>query len=122
MKKSIKLKMRRNVDIRMLKKKILVRMKDGHCIVGPLICFDRHMNLMLDSAVERRRNEKKELTEQRQLDGVIMIKGAQIVSVTCLEELKEFEPDKDIKDRRDRGRDRSVRGDTNKNKDECKQQ
>ena len=84
--------MQRNVDIGLLKKEIRIRMKDGRSsLEGRLMCFDRHMNMFLDAAKEVR-TKADGVKEVRNIEAVVLVKGALICDVTSLEELKQFDP------------------------------
>ena len=62
---------------------------DGRQIVGRFMAFDRHMNLVLSDAEEfRKLPPKKGLTEEdravRRVLGFILLRGEEVVSMTCL--------------------------------------
>ena len=56
-------------------KVVLIKLKGDKTIRGNLLGFDQHMNLLLDSSVERVADEEKEL-------GTIVVRGDNVVMIS----------------------------------------
>lgn len=70
---------------------VKITMNDGRTLMGKMLAFDRHMNLVLADCEEFRRIKKKrkqgdqevsESVEQKRTLGLVILRGETIVSLT----------------------------------------
>ena len=58
-----------------INKVVLIKLKGNKTIRGNLLGFDQHMNLLLDSSVERVADDEREL-------GTIVVRGDNVVMIS----------------------------------------
>jgi small nuclear ribonucleoprotein (snRNP)-like protein len=61
-------------------RKLTVTLSDNREMTGRFVCYDRHMNVVLDDVSESRRGKKG--TQERQL-GLVLVRGEHVRSVTA---------------------------------------
>jgi len=72
-------------------KKLVLTLDNGRDILGTLLAFDKHMNVVLSDATETR-NKPGTGTISREL-GLVVIRGDNVVSVRAVPRAKKVEED-----------------------------
>jgi small nuclear ribonucleoprotein len=67
--------MPQNLLEKSLNNEVEIQLKDGRMIRGKLTGYDEYMNMVLESAEEERKEEKKRL-------GTVILRGNNVVSIT----------------------------------------
>lgn len=73
--------MKQNKMLQLVNCRLRLTLQDGRVIVGQLLAYDKHMNLVLADTEEFRRGRRRGASEQRRTLGLIMLRGRHIVSL-----------------------------------------
>lgn len=67
--------------LQLLNYRLKITMQDGRTLIGEMLAFDKHMNLVLSECEEIRRTKSKSTVERRSL-GLIILRGEGVVSIS----------------------------------------
>lgn len=84
---------KQNKLMTLVKKRVKITLKDSKIIVGRLLAYDKHMNVVIEEGEEFRKTLKA--TERRNI-GLIMLTGRNIISIVLESSLMEMDVDEGI--------------------------
>lgn len=66
-----------------LQRTLTVSLTDGRLLVGRLVAFDKHMNMVLNQTREYPKNASPQGDDNRRSVGLVMLRGEHVVNVTA---------------------------------------